>query len=163
MSTSSIRYHSQDPWPSPYDMRASYYVCYTRGLGRSSVSLDHPSSPWTGPEPQKLLSQTLLETDSSGLFPRRSASSFTRGLSLQLIFLSAAILEEKKTCLENGLLFLSLRDASLVHAVSRGRQAPSPLLVALSDLALGWVGLYAGISGLLIVPQDLPFPSPQQA
>lgn len=81
-------------------------------------SLDHPSSPWTGPEPQKLLSQTLLETDSSGLFPRRSASSFTRGLSLQLIFLSPAILEEKKkTCLEMVSLFLSLRDASLVHAV----------------------------------------------
>lgn len=52
----------------------------------------------------------------------------------------------------------------LVHAVSKGRQGPSPLLVVLSDLALGWVGLYADIDqGLLIVPQDLPFPSPQQA
>lgn len=96
MSTSSIQYHSQDPWPSPYDMRASYYVRYTLVLNRSSVSLDHPSSPRMGPEPQKLLSRALLETDSSGLFPRGSASSFTRGLSLQLNFLSAAILEEEK-------------------------------------------------------------------
>ena len=96
VSTSSIQYHSQDPWPSPYDMRASYYVCYTLVLNRSSVSLDHPSCPQTGPEPPKLLSRVLLETDSSGLFPRGSASSFTRGLSLQLNFLFAAILEEKK-------------------------------------------------------------------
>lgn len=52
----------------------------------------------------------------------------------------------------------------LVHAVTKGRQGPSPLLVVLSDLALGWVGLYADIDqGLLTVPQDLPFPSPQQA
>ena len=52
-----------------------------------------------------------------------------------------------------------------VQPVSRGRQGPSPPpRVVLSDLALGWVGLYADIDqGLLIVPQGLPFPSPQQA
>ena len=80
-----------------------------------------------------------------------------------MIFLSAAILEERKNLLgEWSPLSHSQRDAASVHAVSRGRQAPSPLLVALSDLALGWVGLYADIIRVSSVPQDLPFPSPSR-
>lgn len=106
------------PWPSPYDMRASYYACYTRPSEGPRSALP-PISPWTGPEPKscprpfwRLIPQAYFQED---------LLLVLQGVCLlQLIFLSPAILEEKPAWRMVS-SFLSLRDASLVHAVSRGR------------------------------------------